>query len=127
VERIVAPHLNTVFLVDEWDDRRIATRWFLTNLGCAVDAARSGAEALLVFDPDIHDVVVIGDSRPGLSGNELAHIIKLRSPSTPVIMYAAQAPGDGACADVAFPSPPHLLALKEAVESLIAGLRPAAR
>lgn len=127
MDNAVSEHLSTVFLVDDWDERRIATKWFLTNLGCAVESARCGAEALLVFNPETHDVVIIGASKPGLSGIELAHIIKMRSPTTPIIMYSAENPEDQSCADVSFARPPHLLALKEAVEKLASRARPAPR
>ena len=118
METSAPPRLNTVFLVDEKDQRRIATKWFLSNLGCTVETARSSEEALRAFDPKLHDVVVIGDALNGLSGAELAHIIKLRSAGTPVIMLAPPLPQDQACVDLAFKGPPHLLELGRAVQEL---------
>ena len=50
--------LRTILLVDDRDDCRITTKWFLTNFGYSVDAARSAEEALEVFDPRLHNVVV---------------------------------------------------------------------
>ena len=54
--------------------------------GNLVDVTRSAEEALTLFDPALHDVVVTADAIPGITGPELAHNIKLRSPRTPVVL-----------------------------------------
>ena len=62
--------------------------------------ARCAEEALALFDPAVHDVVVTADIMPGITGAELAHIIKLRSPRTPVVLVAdGRAPADRPCLD----------------------------
>jgi CheY-like chemotaxis protein len=124
VGRPAASAWRTILLVEDRDECRISTKWFLTNLGYTVDGVRSGPEALVLFHPGIHDAVIIGDATPGMTYTELAHIVKLRSPSTPVIVYAAQPVKDGSCIDLVLQSPTHLLVLKEAVESLLAKLHP---
>src|SRR6476620_6842461 len=95
-EKLVAsaysPKLKTVLLVDDLDDSRVTTKWFLTNFGYAVDSVRSAEEALALFNPKIHDVIVTDNSMPGMSGAEMAHVIKMRSPSTPVLMYSGLPP-----------------------------------
>jgi len=113
------PGLRTVLLVDDDDTNRITTKWFLTNFGYAVDTARSAEEGLALFDPKTHDVVVTDNSMPGMAGVEMAHIIKLRSPSTPVVMYTGKSPVDQSCLDVVIEKPTHLLSLKDAVERLL--------
>jgi DNA-binding NtrC family response regulator len=112
--------LKTVLLVDDVDDCRVATKWFLANFGFTVDSVRSAEEALALFDPRIHDVVVTDNSMPGMTGSEMAHIIKLRSPSTPVLMCTGHPPDDRACLDLVLERPVHLLALKEGVDRLLA-------
>lgn len=107
-------------LVDDRDECRISTKWFLSNLGYTVDAVHGGAEALLLFEPGIHDAVVLGRATPGMTNAELAHIVKLRSPATPVILCAAEPAGEGSCIDLVLPSPTHPLVLKAAVENLLA-------
>ena len=107
-------------MVDDMDECRITTRWFLTNFGYAVDAARTAEEALSLFDPAIHDLVVTDNTMPGMTGAELAHVIKMRSPSTPVLMYTGHSPADRSCVDMVVQRPTHLLALKEAADSLLA-------
>jgi len=40
-----------------------------------------------LFDPKLHDVVLTDNSMPGMTGAEMAHIIKLPLACTPVLMY----------------------------------------
>src|SRR5215831_3334907 len=117
--------LRTILLVDERDDCRLTTKWFLGSFGFVVESARSAEEALAVFDPRIHDLVITDNSMPGMSGVEMAHVIKLRSATTPVLMCARQAPEDKSCIDLVFERPVHLLRLKDAAEQLIAERIPA--
>src|SRR5262245_3121405 len=119
VARAYSPSLKTVLLVDDGDDSRVTTKWFLANFGYAVDSVRTAEEALALFDPKIHDVVVTDNSMPGMTGAEMAHVIKLRSPSTPVLMYTGLAPADQACVDLVIQKPTHMLALKDAVDRLL--------
>jgi CheY-like chemotaxis protein len=115
-----SPPLKTMLLVDDDDSSRITTKWFLTSFGYAVVSVRDVEEALAVFDPRIHDVVITDNSMPGMKGTEMAHIIKLRSPSTPVLMYTGLAPDDRSCVDVLIQKPTYLLNLKDAVDKLLA-------
>jgi CheY-like chemotaxis protein len=64
--------------------------------------------------------VVTDNSMPGMSGAEMAHIIKLRSPATPVVMYSGTVPPDQACLDTVILRPSHLLGLKDAIENVLA-------
>jgi CheY-like chemotaxis protein len=119
-----ALHVKTVLLVDDGDDSRIAAKWFLAYFGYVVDSASSAEEALSVFDPKIHDAVVTDNSMPGMTGVEMAHIIKLRSPSTPVIMHTGLLPEDRSCLDFVVQKPVHLLEIKEALDKLLAQVPP---
>jgi len=119
VERPTHSAVKTILLVDDGDDIRVTTRWFLTSFGFAVDAARTAEEALALFNPAIHDVVVTDNSMPGMTGAEMAHVIKMRSSSTPVLMYSGNPPDDRSCLDVVIQRPTHLLTLKEAVDKLL--------
>lgn len=114
--------MKTILLVDDRDDCRITTKWFLTNFGYAVESARSAEEALALFDAKIHDLIITDNSMPGMSGAEMAHVIKLRSPFTPIIMYTGSVPEDQSCLDLVVEKPAHLLILKEAAD-IILGVR----
>jgi len=119
VNRPPNPSLKTILLVDDVDDCRLTTKWFLSSFGYAFDSVRSGEDALALFDPKIHDVVVTDNSMPGMSGAEMAHIIKLRSPATPVVMYSGTLPQNPACLDTVILRPSHLLGLKDAIENVL--------
>ena len=109
-----------VLLVDDADGSRIIAKWFLGYFGYAVDSARCAEDALAVFDPKIHDAVITDNSMPGMSGVELARVIKLRSPSTPVIMHTGSLPEDRSCLDMVLQKPSHLLEIKDALDKLLA-------
>jgi CheY-like chemotaxis protein len=110
--------MKTILLVDDEDETRITTKWFLTNFGYIVDSAPSAEEALARFDPKIHDVVVTDNSMPRMNGTEMAHVMKLRSPSTPVLMYTGLVPDDRSCVDLVIQRPAHMLALKAWINCL---------
>jgi CheY-like chemotaxis protein len=110
---------KTILLVDDQDEFRITTKWFLSSFGFVVESARTAQEALAVFDPKVHDLVVTDNSMPGMSGAELAHVIKLRSPSTPVLMCSGSLPGDRTSLDLAIEKPIPLLKLKETVDTML--------
>ena len=119
-----SPQSKTILLVDDQDELRITTKWFLANFGYAIDAVRSAEEALALFDPKLHDIVITDNRMSGMSGAEMAQIIKLRSPSTPVLMYTGMPPDDQSCINLVVVRPTHMLVLKEAVEGLISPPNP---
>ncbi len=67
----------------------------------------------------IHDLVITDNRMPGgMSGAEMAHVMKLRSPSTPIIMSTSVPPENVACVDLVLRRPAHLLELKDAIEQI---------
>jgi CheY-like chemotaxis protein len=116
-----AAPVKSILLVDDADEIRVTTKWFLTHFGYAVDAARNAEEALALFDPSIHDLVVTDNTMPGMTGAEMAHVIKMRSPTTPVLMYTGNPPEDQSCLDAVIQRPTHLLSLTDAAKKLLAG------
>ena len=115
------PALRTILLVDDSDVCRITTEWFLANLGYEVHSVGSAEEALQLFDPTTHDLLVTDNSMPGMTGAQMTHVIKMRSPSTPIIMYTSAPPIDHYCVDVVIKRPTHLLVLRDAVRRLLTG------
>jgi CheY-like chemotaxis protein len=113
--------LKTVLLVDDDVDTRLLTKMFLNNFGYEVDSTDSASEALARFNPGLHDVVITDNSMKGMTGGEMAHIIKLRSPSTPVLMCTGNPPHNTSSIDVVITKPTHLLAIKDALDKLLAG------
>ena len=62
--------IKTILLVDDGDECRVTTKWFLTNFGYAVDAVRSAEEALALFNPAIHDLGLARTLRVGNAGRQ---------------------------------------------------------
>jgi len=107
--------------VNDADDHRVAMKWFLSSFGYAVESARSAEEALSLFDSKTHDLVVTDHPMRGMTGAELAHIVKLRSPETPVLMCSGRPPSDQSAIDLIVPKPAPMLLLKEGVDRLLLG------
>ena len=66
---------RTILLVDDQDGNRIMTKWFLNHFGYTVESARSAEEALAMFDPRVHDLVVTDNSMPGMTGAEKERLV----------------------------------------------------
>jgi two-component system alkaline phosphatase synthesis response regulator PhoP len=118
-ERLTSLPLRTVLLVYDRDAARNALKWFLTISGYVVDSVCNGEEAIAVFDPVIHDMVVTDNAMPGMTGVEMAHIIKLRSPTTPVVMYTGKPPSEDSCLDLVIARSTHMLALKVEMDRIL--------
>jgi CheY-like chemotaxis protein len=111
---------RTILLVDDVSDTRTFMKLFLGNFGYVVHPFASAEDALAVFDPRVHDVVVTDNAMPGMTGLEMAHVIKMRSPSTPILMYTASRPRDCSCLDLVIEKPAPLSALKNAIDEFLA-------
>ena len=61
--------------------------------GYAVTTAANGEEALAVFDPTAHDVVITDLGMPKMNGWEVAQRVKTRSPSTAVFILTGWGEG----------------------------------
>jgi CheY-like chemotaxis protein len=110
---------RTILLVDDVSDTRTFMKMFLANFGYVVHPFASAEDALAVFDPRVHDLVVTDNSMPGMTGLEMAHVIKMRSPSTPILMYTARRPSDSSCVDLVIEKPAPLSALKNAIDEFL--------
>jgi len=110
---------KTILLVDDTQDSRLISKWFLAELGFVVHTAHTAEDALAIFEPRLHDIVITDNSMPGMSGEEMAHIIKMRSPSTPVLMYSGTAPFRNECIDAVILKPAGLPEVHSAVCRLL--------
>jgi len=119
-QKTLESKFKTVLLVDDDDDTRLLTKIFLNNFGYEVDSANSSSEALARFDPALHDLVLTDNSMSGMTGAEMAHIIKLRSPATPVVMCTGSPPNDSSSIDLVIKKPTYLLAVKDAIDKALA-------
>ena len=106
-------------MVDDNSDTRLLTKMFLNHFGYEVDPANSAEEALERFNSTRHDLVLTDNSMPDMTGGEMAQIIKLRSPATPVLMCTGNPPSDRSSIDIVITKPTHLLAIKDAIDKLL--------
>ena len=110
---------KTILLVEDMHEIRSLIKLFLGTFGYVVHSFACAEDALALFNPHTHDVVVTDNMMPGMSGEEMSHIIKLRSPATPVLMYTGHFPTDCSCLDGVIQKPASLPDLKEAIDKLL--------
>lgn len=91
--------LKTILLVEGLDSHRVMLKWTLANYSYIVDIVSNAEDALSVFDPVIHDLVITDQQVGTITGTELAHIIKMRAPRTPVLLFSEEPPDAGSCFD----------------------------
>jgi YesN/AraC family two-component response regulator len=65
----------------------------LSTEGHAITTAANGEEALAVFDPGAHDVVITDLGMPRMNGWEVAQRVKARSPGTAVFILTGWGEG----------------------------------
>ncbi len=120
-ERGLLPPIRApnILLVGDRDEVRFTTKWFLSQFGYQVQSVRTPKEALALFDSKRFDLVVTENAMAGMTGSEMAHTIKMRFPSTAVVMHTSILPEDPSSLDLILRKPTHLLALKDALESLL--------
>jgi CheY-like chemotaxis protein len=75
--------------VDDEPLVRQTVQMLLQDDGYLVDEAKSGAEALALFEPGKFDMIFTDYLMPGMKGDQLAATIKQRSPMQPVVMLTA--------------------------------------
>jgi len=82
---------KTILLVDDEPFVCDAMKMMLTFDGHRVDTANGGQEALALFEKGKYDLVITDYAMPSMKGDELAAVIKTRSPGQPVVMVTAYA------------------------------------
>jgi signal transduction histidine kinase/CheY-like chemotaxis protein len=118
VERTIAPEQAArVLLVD--DDPRLVTVLsdMMRDEGHPVTTATNGEEALAVFDPKLHDVVITDLGMPKINGWEVAARIKQRSPETAVFILTGW--GEGVSADESMQFVDRVIAKPVSAEALL--------
>jgi signal transduction histidine kinase len=117
-ERSLAPTAAArVLLVD--DDPRLVSVLsdMLQEEGHGVTSATNGAEALALFDPTAHDVVITDLGMPQMNGWEVAERVKTRSPGTAVFILTGW--GEGVSAHDSSQFVDRIIAKPVSAESLL--------
>jgi CheY-like chemotaxis protein len=84
--------LGTALLVDDEDLVRLSTGDMLTDLGYEVAEASSAEDALRMLSEGLNPSLMVTDHlMPGMSGAELARIVKARLPDLPVLIVSGYA------------------------------------
>ena len=78
-----------ILVVDDEPLVRQTVQMLLQGDGYLVDEAKSGAEALALFEPGKFDMIFTDYLMPEMKGDQLAAAIKRRSPKQPVVMLTA--------------------------------------
>jgi CheY-like chemotaxis protein len=78
-----------ILVVDDEPLVRQTVQMLLEDDGYVVDEAKSGAEALALFEPGRFDMIFTDYFMPEMKGDQLAAAIKKRSPKQPVVMITA--------------------------------------
>jgi CheY-like chemotaxis protein/two-component sensor histidine kinase len=92
---------GTALLVDDEDIVRVSTADMLSDLGYAVVETASAEEALALIEGGlVPDVVITDHLMPGMTGTDLAHVLKGRRPGMPVLIISGYAEDDGIAPDL---------------------------
>ena len=92
---------GTVLLVDDEVLIRMSTADMLAEAGYEVVEASSAEEALKLFDGGAHiDMLVTDHMMSGMTGGELAHLVRDRRPDLPVLIISGYAETDGMPSDL---------------------------
>jgi CheY-like chemotaxis protein len=92
--------VGRVLVVDDEPLVRASTADMLSELGWEVEEAGSGAEALAAARGREVDLVVTDHLMPGLSGTELARLLRREKPGLPILIVSGYADIEGLPADL---------------------------
>ena len=77
-----------ILIVEDDDPIRALFGDLVSALGHRADLASDGTEALAMFDPDRHDVVITDLIMPGLTGLDVIQELRRRRPDTEIIVIS---------------------------------------
>ncbi len=88
--------IGIALLVDDEELVRASTAHMLADLGWEVREAGSAGEALRLVDEGLRpDLLMTDHLMPGMSGSELAQVLRTLRPELPVLVVSGYAEGDG--------------------------------
>jgi PAS domain S-box-containing protein len=110
-EALPARQAGVALVVDDEELVRMSTSEMLEELGYAVIGAASADEALRIFDAHQGiDVLVTDHLMNGMTGTELAKIVRARRPEVRVLVVSGYAETESIAADLPRLTKPHRLA-----------------
>jgi CheY-like chemotaxis protein len=90
----IAKRSPRVLLVEDNDTNRLLARLTLEKMGCRVDEAIDGAQAVEAAAREAHDIVLMDISMPVMDGIEAARRIRASGNRTPIFALTAHMGGE---------------------------------
>jgi PAS domain S-box-containing protein len=116
------PRTGAVLLVDDEEYIRLSTAAMLAELGFCVHEAESAEAALLALDAGLQpDILITDHLMPGITGAELARIVKHRQPAIDVLIVSGFAEAGGLDPSFSRLTKPFV---RSDLAAALAGLRP---
>lgn len=85
-----SPENSKILLVEDEETLAIGLEYNLTEEGYTVKVARDGRDAVVMFEREHFDLIVLDIMLPYLNGYEVAEAIRRQSPQIPILMLTAK-------------------------------------
>lgn len=82
----------SILLVEDNEVNILVAKTFLSKWGATVAIAQNGQEAVDLFDPSIHQIILMDMHMPIMDGYEATQILRDRGVKTPIIALTASLP-----------------------------------
>lgn len=82
----------SILLVEDNEVNILVAKTFLNKWGASVAIAQNGQEAVDLFDPSIHQIILMDMHMPVMDGYEATRILRDRGVKTPIIALTASLP-----------------------------------
>ncbi|MDP3394675.1 ATP-binding protein [Sediminibacterium sp.] len=82
----------SILLVEDNEVNILVAKTFLGKWGATVDIAQNGQEAVDLFNPTIHQIILMDMHMPVMDGYEATRILRDRGVTTPIIALTASLP-----------------------------------
>ncbi|MFM1943271.1 MAG: hypothetical protein RI897_2253 [Verrucomicrobiota bacterium] len=105
-----------ILLVDDDASCREAVTMLLEFIGCTIDPAANGQDALEKYHPNLHDAVLTDFQMPGMNGLEFAAQLKQRHPEAYLILCSAYDGITDPNINASLPKPASLNDFREALQ-----------
>lgn len=82
----------SILLVEDNEVNVLVAKTFLHKWGASIDVAQNGQEAIHIFNPTIHQLILMDMHMPVMDGYEATQILRARGITTPIIALTASLP-----------------------------------
>jgi len=82
----------SILLVEDNEVNVLVAKTFLNKWGASIDVAQNGQEAVDIFNPSLHQLILMDMHMPVMDGYEATRILRDRGVTTPIIALTASLP-----------------------------------